>query len=194
MAQRSGAAVFLITGCGRSGTSYTAKVLRAAGMDVGHERKGIHGTVSSLWAVESERYPYFHAQKRPEFDVVLHQVREPLATIGSLTTALKSSWRWNAQHIELDMDWSALRIAAEYWLQWNALCEDQAVMTYRVECIRTAWPDIGWTCGVLAQFPAGVPENVNRRTHRAVTWKEIYEETPHAASIQKMALRYGYGG
>ena len=109
--------MFLITGCGRSGTMYMAKMLQSAGLDVGHEALGQDGVVSSIWAVADDWYPSYHQQrKRPAFDVVLHQVREPLATIGSLTTAQPGSWRWNARHIPIRLgEDSVLQMAAK----WN---------------------------------------------------------------------------
>ena len=184
--------MFLITGCGRSGTLYTATLLQQAGLDVGHECTGVDGAVSSLWAVRDSHYPLYHAQSCPDFDVALHQVREPLVTIASLTTAQAASWRWVARHIDIDPRWSVLRIAAEYWLAWNALCEARAVLTYRIEAIDAEWGRICALVGKDARRPRGLPTNINSRAHRCVTWTEIRDATPKAADIREMAARYGY--
>jgi hypothetical protein len=77
---------FLITGYPRSGTKYTAKVLNKTSLDVGHEFKGKDGCVS--WK---------HLPKALDFDLVLHQVRNPLKVIGSSHTI-------NVTYLELDWD------------------------------------------------------------------------------------------
>lgn len=184
--------MFLVTGCGRSGTLYTATLLQAAGLDVGHEVCGDDGAVSSLWAVADTHYPVYHAQRRPAFDLVLHQVREPLNTIASLTTARYDSWLWAARHVALDLRWPVLRIAAEYWLAWNRLCEAQAALTYRIEAISEAWWRICELIGADVPRPAGIPTNIHSRAHGRVTWHDIEATTPQAADIREMATRYGY--
>jgi hypothetical protein len=171
--------MFLITGCGRSGTSYTAAALRACGLDVGHEEPGVGGVVSSVWVVEDTYYPSFHAQHRPQFDLVLHQVRHPLPTIGSLTTAQDSSLRWNARHIELDLHQEKVLVAAQYWLNWNLLCESRAQYRYRIEAV---------TPGFRLVAPE-VSVRLNSRKHRQVKWSDLGK---YETSIREMSRRYGY--
>lgn len=65
----------LITGTGRSGTLYISKILTALGVSAVHERE------SSVYVAS-----YYHAPKFDLFDWVVHETREPLKTIGSLTT------------------------------------------------------------------------------------------------------------
>ena len=185
--------MFLITGCGRSGTLYAATVLRAAGLDVGHEAAGKDGAVSSHWAVDDVLYPTYHQQgPRPQFDVILHQVREPLATIASLTTSRADSWLWNVRHVSIELLWSTLRIAADYWLQWNRIAEEQAILTYRVENMAGAWPRICEALSLDAQFPEGISTSINSRQHQQVSWQNIHEITPRYGEIVQMARRYGY--
>jgi hypothetical protein len=141
-------------------------------MNVGHECLGEDGVVSSIWAVEDSFYPVWHAQRRPQFDYILHQVRNPIPTIGSLTTANWSSWEWNARHIELDLNQPINLIAAQYWLNWNKLCESISEMTYRIEDINCS-----------------VNRRLNHREHIQLCWSDLgkYEN-----DIKELARGYGY--
>lgn len=185
--------MLLITGCGRSGTKYTSAVLRQLGLDVRHEGAGKDGSVSSLWVVRDEYYPAFHEQDRPEFDEVLHQVRHPLNCIASLTTALMTSWHWNARHIDLDLTQPVLSIASSYWIQWNQLCERTAWVTYKVEDVPSRrWLNLlpkgrGWAA--TAESYIDVPKTLNSRPHAELDWKDLGE---YEGRIRQMAERYGY--
>jgi hypothetical protein len=67
----------LILGHPRSGTLYTAVVLRTLGLDVEHERQGGDGSVTTqFW------YGRWHLD---DYDIILHQVRDPLKVIASCT-------------------------------------------------------------------------------------------------------------
>ena len=65
----------LITGTGRSGTLYIQQILRSLGVSATHEDECAVYVAS-----------YYHATKFDLFDWVVHETREPLKTIGSLTT------------------------------------------------------------------------------------------------------------
>ncbi len=165
--------MFLITGCGRSGTKYAAQVLRLAGLDVLHEAAGKDGAVSSLWlADDPQGYPAYHAQERPAFDVLLLQTRHPLSAIASLTTALQGSWAWNARHIPLELpdpldEQARLRTAASYWVQWNQLGLERCVYAYPVEDLEHHWAVLLSLIGHPGLPYTGnlVPKNTNTRRH-----------------------------
>jgi len=63
----------LITGAPRAATKSTAVFLYEIGLEIHHEMNKENGTVSSL-----------HTHLHEDYDVVLHQTREPLASIKSL--------------------------------------------------------------------------------------------------------------
>lgn len=71
--------MLLVTGTGRCGTGYMARYLRACGLDVGHEVLGNDGI--SAWTLTVGRTIATHCRPVPEFDVVIHVVREPCGTI-----------------------------------------------------------------------------------------------------------------
>ena len=187
--------MFLITGCGRSGTMYMAKVLQSAGLDVGHETLGTDGVVSSIWAVADDWYPSYHQQrKRPAFDVVLHQVREPLATIGSLTTAQPGSWRWNARHVPIRVgEDSVLQMAAKYWYWWNLIAGAGAQYRYRIEDLAQEWQPIQQVLGFQGALDRSLSRRTNSRPHKRVTWDEVERAVPDLP-IRELAEDYGYTG
>lgn len=76
---------FLITGCGRSGTKYTARLLSAAGVPCGHEVAcGPTGFVGFGDATgESSWFAGGYLDQLPDDVVIVHQVRHPEATVRS---------------------------------------------------------------------------------------------------------------
>jgi len=86
--------LLLITGSGRSGTTYAAKTMQAVGLDIPHEKVGAHGTSSLFFLVDSDWYPMLpwypgrnHVGERRsdfEFEYVVQIVRHPLKTIPSI--------------------------------------------------------------------------------------------------------------
>ena len=186
-------AMFLITGCGRSGTKYTSAVLKACGLDVELERCGNDGAVSGFWAIDAPEYPHFHQLgKRPVFDVILHQVRHPLNAISSMITALPKSWNWVCKFTDLERVKNKVEQAANYWLYWNKLCEHIADYTYSVESIETHWGTISGLLGIDCAFPDGIPTNINSRPHNNLTWDDIRVSTQNWERIMELAIKYGY--
>jgi hypothetical protein len=162
-------------------------------LDVGHEKTGTDGAVSSLWAIDVDEYPPYHQQgKRPQFDTVLHQVRDPLKAISSLTAALPLSWDWVCEHTHIPRHQNAVTQAAEYWLHLNQICEAQADFTFAIESIRYHWRAILGYFGITQQYPVGVRRDLNHRPHVNLTWYDIRVSTPKWAQIMTLAKRYGY--
>lgn len=188
--------MFLITGCGRSGTKYIATVLQQCGLDVGHEKPGTDGCVSSIWAVRDDYYPSYHDQARPTFKRILHQVRHPLDAIGSLMTASQESWAWNARHIKLDPGWSPLLKATFYWYHWNRMVETrhQPEFRYRIEELPEVWPEVCRWVGleVIPEIPP-VPTDLNHREHPVCRWADLHRLAPEwFRIIYGLAKEYGY--
>ena len=74
----------IIIGCGRSGTGYIHKFFQRAGLDFGHEVEMQNG--------QSNHYKTF--DDLSEYDVILHQIREPLKVISSLQTFREDTWNY----------------------------------------------------------------------------------------------------
>jgi len=155
----------LVTGCGRSGTRYTTFVLRRLGLDVGHERVGRHGVAAWTLAVDADAVPWGQSPRSLRFDVVLHQVRHPLAVVSSARSFKAESWRFVCRHVPCSPDDPVVVRAAAYWYHWNVAAERRADLTFRVEAIRDALPRICSLLGVDADESVldRVPTDVNTR-------------------------------
>lgn len=194
---------FLITGCGRSGTKYTSLVLQQCGLDVGHEKRGADGTVSSVWLInDPQGYPKWHAQDRPEvFKPILVQVRHPLDAISSLTTGSPISWEWNRRHIPLTLPKgdanSKLLCAAQYWYYWNIKALNKSVYRYSIERLREEWGAICRHLNIETPYEvatAGIPTNTNTRQHPAYSWEQLLRVTGNTLyrNIQDLSRMLGY--
>lgn len=140
---------FLVTGCGRSGTKYTAQLLTAAGLHCGHEDvfnswprgkppprwrespfDGDSSFVAAPWAGELARHL-----------VVVHQVRAPLDVIRSAVGTGHTEDRRKPWVAYIDGQIGHLRRptpaqrAATYWLRWNRLVAPHAHLTWRLDTI-----------------------------------------------------------
>jgi len=182
----------LVTGCGRSGTQYASAVFKAVGLDVGHESVGKNGTVD-----------WHRVNDGEAFDVIFHQVRNPLHTIGSLTRGIRTaSWRFICKtEPRVRYDAPIVQRAMQYWCYWNERAEALASETYRVESM------IDWLAGRLALVgvDAGkvdmaaarlVPTNMHTRKgkeSKTLEFKDLEEaDAELAPSVRLMAERYGY--
>ena len=114
--------MFLVTGCGRSGTKYTSTVLRVCGLDMPHEAIGKDGSVSSIWAIDLKAEQYYKPHScgsRSMFHTVLNQVREPLDTIASITTGSLEAVKWVDKYTPLHFEGDRIKWATEYWIYWS---------------------------------------------------------------------------
>jgi hypothetical protein len=145
----------LVTGTGRSGTTFAATTLLKLGISAGHERiyqigrKGPdwpkHDHVEVSWAA-----PRFRADW-PEDVTVLHLVRHPLRTVESYLNIIPGAYagwidRWHLPEMVRpsgltnvdgsfeDMGtWSKLDWVAWHYITWNRCVERYASRLFRVE-------------------------------------------------------------
>jgi len=185
--------MILITGCGRSGTKYITAALRTCGLDVRHERMGADGIVSSFFCFNAPRYPGRHPQRRPKFDIVLHQVRHPLKSIASIQTG--RSWAWTCQFLPVGQKAPLLKRACYNWLIFNEEAERISQWTYRIEVLPEVWPELAARLHIDATFAtvAAIPRNINTRPHSAISWEMVDAAAPEISDrIRAAAQRYGY--
>lgn len=197
---------FLITGCPRSGTKYTAKLLTSAGIPTGHEKvyrpRGpfpwkLDGEVS--WAA----VPYLKELKWTGTPVI-HQVRHPLKVIASLMQRGTFTSKGQKQWASIATDWMGkvvdgkdpLWVASYFWLVWNLEVEKWAEDTFRIEDEpHLLVNEAAWASG--EEWPnidkaLAVPKDVNRSTQQPPTL--TYSSLPHDLSgpIRELACKYGY--
>jgi hypothetical protein len=172
----------LVTGCGRSGTQFSAVLFSGLGVEIGHERVRRDGIASWCMAADADAVPWGEPRTRFSFEHVFHQIRHPLAVIESSSTLKPSSWEFICAHTPCHPADPPVERAAKYWLCWNRLAEAIATTSFRIENVVD---ELGRLCGVLGvaddtSVLSRVPTNLNtRRFGRALhLHDELERRTP----------------
>ncbi|MGA8165028.1 MAG: hypothetical protein WB791_08410 [Waddliaceae bacterium] len=183
--------VVLITGCGRSGTTYIANVFKKAGYDVDHEREtGSFGTSSWLALFEEDRIR--------NYQIILHQIRSPLPTIASMHTANHAVvWKFVCTRLpQINKKDSLLTKCAKYWLLWNKHAESVAHLSYPIENISLYLDEINIITGakIEKQFLRAVSTRTNHRPHLTLTWENLKDglDANLYEAIIEYAEKWGY--
>lgn len=191
----------MVTGCARSGTTYTADVLRSAGVAAGHER------VLTSDGVQDEPHPLdvtcFAPPHLPLAGVlVVHQLRTPLDVIASLVGRAMvtrrqpgSFWPFVTRHLpEADeyLEWA--QRAACYWLRWNAWAAAHADYTWRVHDLAAAdvftaarQADVPVAATAVDHALAVTPQDTGGSTPEPVALRDL---GPLAGSVRRAADSY----
>lgn len=174
---------FHIMACPRSGTQYMTLLLKSTGLKVAHEGIGEDGSVNY----------FYHNQIYPK--IILHQVRNPLRVIPSLTVL---SDKWKVQFSFFaglksgDMD--TIEGAALVWLAWIdriEKCEPDFV--YKIEEVNENWPQI---CRLIGIKPVSFPSHVKKIGHKNHNWQSKGIDWPDLGcarnEVMKKSIQYGY--
>ena len=181
----------LILAYPRSATTYTSKMVRAHGIKFGHETFG--DPTDGLISYFKIHYPY-------KYDVVLHQVRDPLKTISSALTVLAKRTH-NEFHTLFAMDDADRKRSKLYqvmwtWLELNELAEEASEWRYRIEDIDEVYPELCKRLEIQPQegFPP-VNRLVNTRPYPMLTWDYLdKEDLALSQRIKEKTKQYGYKG
>lgn len=196
-----GARLLLVIGCPRSGTRSFARMLQNAGVRVGHERVGIHGTVSSYFAVDDDYYQGPHQATRDRlsafrFEHLWHIVRDPLATISSISFGMPPSWwDWQRRHTWIDREKiGALGAACEFVLKWTDICEKaNPEWVVRIEDWKEKWPEVARRLGIEVEPLPDFSKANALHPKPKLTYDILSEREPvYVERIRKLASRYGY--
>jgi hypothetical protein len=187
----------LITGCGRSGTAYSSRLLGELGADVLHETMGLDGIASWLLAVDADSAPWGPVRSQFHYRTVLHQVRHPLAAIASAQTFQPESWEYIATHIPCGLEEPLLLRCAKYWHYWNLEAERIAAWTYRLEELPAVFDRF---CQATRCLPdrscleaVSTAANSRKAQYREIGWGELARLDPRLTDkIKEQAARYGY--
>jgi hypothetical protein len=181
----------LVTGCGRSGTKFTAVLLQRLGLDVRHEKMGRDGIAAWTLAVASERPPWAPAAALESFEEIYHQVRHPLAVIRSVATFKPSSWEYICEHTSATPQDPVLLRAAKYWLDWNRHAELVGTWRYRIEDLDDVFDELCGRLGVHADRTAlaRVPLDANTRRHGRLF--HYYDEVSLRLGVRRIAFLAG---
>lgn len=185
----------LITGHGRSATGYMAKLMQAAGLDIGHEILGKDGVSSWLHIAPGGSVTWAGEIEAVNYDHIIHVVRNPLDVIASAQTLRDESWLYMERVIGRRLPTDKVERAMTTYLEWNRLIDQHGPsLRVRAEDIRKEWPEIMKTIGHVARFPKeGETKGFNSRRHGVLSWADLKKKNPALCSkIKKMAGRYGY--
>lgn len=197
----SGARWLLVIGCPRSGTRSFARMLQNAGVRVGHERVGIHGTVSSYFAVDDDWYQGPHETTKDRLrDFTFEQrwllVRNPLEVISSISFGMPDAWwDWQRRHTWIDKaKLGSLAAACEFVLDWVVRCEkSKPDWTVRIEDWKEKWPEVAERLGIAVEpLPDFSKANALHPKPR-LSWDLVKSEHVKAYDgLRALASRYGY--
>lgn len=199
---------FIVTGCPRSGTAYTAKLFSALGIRCGHEKVFGIAQAAGLkpvdWSGADGDSSFLAVPFLPVDDaVVLHQVRHPLEFARSVVgIAFLSDNRREkpfptivGRHFpEVYEPERQPERAAVLWRVWNTRAEEHADITYRLEDFDVPLLlrlgellELDLSEDQAAQALASVPKDVNRRNRmEKLRWARI------APIVDDLATHYGY--
>jgi hypothetical protein len=158
----------VIIGCPRSGFRYIARVFQEVGLKVEHERWMKNGIAD--WRMTPEEMP-------PDV-LVLHQLRHPLDTIGSMQTIAAESWELLGKHTSAREKHDLITRGMRAWLEWNKLAELKAHYSYCIEDIDAQWPVIANMVG-LGDCP--LPDvrrdlNSRKKKYTLLSWADLEEK------------------
>jgi len=180
----------IIIACGRSGTYYTAKVLRRAGLDFGHEKLGADGGIGWVMTLPGYRHRW-----KPD-DTILHQIREPWACISSMLTHNQKLWKQAATVVgPFSARFRRIK-AAEYYVRHNCLCAELAEWTYRVEDFIPATIETAKLFAVVGATQGGFTwpaRDLNHRRHTILGPTDYTDRPDLLAQIADLSKRFGYG-
>jgi hypothetical protein len=190
----------LITGCAKSGTLYIASVLKANGMDFGHQRMKAEGISTWDLATNPKRGRWKKLRlKDYQFAHIFHQVRHPLKVISSVyRSENETSWKYILSQIpQIKPTDSHLVKCAKYWYYWNLKAEELAEWTYRLEDLDQLWEEFGTRIGkkIDRDKVAHVAKDLNTaRPSTQFTWDDLQRELDPAlySNLRALADKYGY--
>tara|TARA_Y100000591_G_scaffold187108_1_gene161651 strand:+ start:1434 stop:2039 length:606 start_codon:yes stop_codon:yes gene_type:complete len=198
--------MLLITGCGCSGTTYIAEVLRRHGLDIGHDTEiGKDGIVTNA-KVHDEIWIYnfgFNGEKEyiekkvsmSRFNKVIQIVRHPLQVISSIMKKWET-WGKVWLHIEIGLlgvgATPTLLNAMKYWLLWNNMVELYATDRLRAEDV---FRD---NSVILDKLNIKLKTQIDYKVassnkEKVYSWKDLENENiVLTKQIKELALKYGY--
>lgn len=207
----------LVTGNGRSGTTWLAKTFKKAGIDCPHEHCGEQGTVSWYFFADSNWHPY-HVSHPPvgrvihmgerrndfRFNYVVQLVRNPLKVIGSMSRVMSMTDHWyavenHAYSAEMYHDKKVSRLLKTMHMAhgiWSRVLGD-CDMTIRLEDVEAKWPALMTMLGEDRKLPMPKipPTNKSSGIYKAnvVTYAMLErEDRSLARHIARVASRFDY--
>ena len=191
---------FLILAYPRSATLYTSLYFEGVGLHVGHEVDAdhvlkVHGVSTYYDGLVTGVFKNC-AFKPEDYEVILHQVRNPVDTISS---AYAAGGNISTQTIKIFGDrkypQNALARQMKAWLTFTDMADSLAQYTYQIENFKAEYFHI---CHNILGLPEvkkgrGVLGKCNRSKHKTWTYAE-FDEIDHdlTEKVKEKAIKYGY--
>jgi hypothetical protein len=185
----------LILGHPRSGTLYTTVVLRTLGLDVEHERQGSDGSVTTQF--------WYGKWNLGDYDVILHQVRNPLKVIASSTKMRIGNPKVITHLAELSgttlTETQRRHKVKRYmatWIGFVKWADSLCAWRYRVEDMEDVFPRLCREFGIpeTAALPP-IPKDINtfHMHYKKLTYNKLAKlDKDMAAQVHALACVYGY--
>lgn len=196
---------FVILSTGRAGSTYSAHLLKQAGLNCAHEMfftpngffRSLRYDGDSSWLA----VPYLEKSQQKSQKVV-HQVRNPLDVvssyqgIGFFDPKNKSPFaNFVREHFEVTGD--PLLDSVRFWVEWNLRAERLSEKTYLFEDLLVD-PGILFSClgvgvddSIIQQLKYNARTKVNSRKRVEVSLSDIPNSNEKDEMVA-LALRYGY--
>lgn len=191
--------LIVITGCGRSGTTFSTKLLDQMGLRIGHERFKRDGVSSWFLVSQIDKAPLGPSLKdlKKHKPLIIHQVREPLAAISSMQSLGSPSWRFLESLIPISLqNDSKVLLAMKYYYYWNLKTEEIARNRVKVEDFGERIKDILDQHNIEYKdinVTLNQKSKVNTRLHSKLSWDDLYEEDRVLAEkIKILGKKYNY--
>jgi hypothetical protein len=212
----------LITGCGRSGTLYSARLFSELGLDILHEldpvsplERGKDGYASWFLAVDDPNPPQGPSGCDKDFEHILHQVRHPLLVIASFAQFILQKGSKSPEFIEkyiadfktiaedsqLNLKQRLILQAALYWYEWNLIALEKATDTVQLEKFEEELPrlcdmfEIGYSPDIFSRVSSRTNERkiYIEEEPWTVSWEELQSLDPVLTEkIRALAVSFGY--
>lgn len=199
----------LITGCGRSGTSYIVLLLKMLGLRAVHEGKSKKWPRNDgLWFHSS----WYEAVRCKDYPIVLHQVRNPLKVVASCKFIPEKSYTWPVKRSVLEKHFGVTLVESNtvrnryqnamlWWTYWQRLIEPYEMFFYKIEDIDSEiWrildaAGISRSKDVVENALRSISRNVNNKNRipPQLTWSFLKKKFPEQFDLfAEAAQKYGY--
>lgn len=187
----------LILAASRSGTKHTADLLCSLGLDFGHEQIRPDGAIGWQYAALNRYNEKQGDQHAVDWDIVLHQVRDPLLSIRSMASHGDHMMRFISAEVGYPMK-DRLRLSMAYWLKWTQISMARATWSYRIEDLNNVsiWAEFLERMHIPHVDHPGTSTTTNTRPKRpkwALTWDDLAQcDVSLAGQIKVLAEDFGY--
>ena len=195
--------IIIIVGCPRSGTKYVSELLKSNNINVGHEEYGRNGIVSWMVASRDGRSLYGPSYSKVMYNIhkvgrytrnhkikpkIVHQYRDPLECISSLTSLGDASWDFLNKYLNFELvlgpSPTIVEKAMLVWYEWNLRCEKLATLTYNIKEVREVYTTLD---NILEDTKIGT------RKHVVYDFDDLkYKNHTLATKIKELYRKYEY--